>query len=42
MWFSSDMAKREFGVALRPAKLALNDAMVWYLANGYAKTTAST
>jgi len=37
MWFSSEKAKKELGFAPRPAKVALNDAVVWYLANGYAK-----
>ena len=40
MWFSSEKAKTELGFSPRAAKLALNDAVVWYLANGYAKTTA--
>jgi dihydroflavonol-4-reductase len=38
MWFSSEKAKTELGFAPRAAKLALNDAVVWYLANGYAKS----
>ena len=41
MWFSSEKAKAELGFAPRAAKLALKDAVEWYLANGYAKAPAS-
>jgi dihydroflavonol-4-reductase len=37
MWFSSEKAKSELGFAPRAAKLALKDAVEWYIANGYAK-----
>ncbi len=40
MWFSSAKAKKELGFAPRPAKLALKDAVDFYLANGYAKVLA--
>ncbi|MBI4059976.1 MAG: NAD-dependent epimerase/dehydratase family protein, partial [Elusimicrobia bacterium] len=36
MWFSSEKAKRELGFLPRPARMALKDAVHWYLANGYA------
>ena len=41
MWFSSEKAKAELGFSPRAAKLALKDAVEWYLANGYAKAPAS-
>ena len=41
MWFSSEKAKAELGFAPRAAKLALKDAVEWYIANGYAKAAAS-
>lgn len=41
MWFSSEKAKTELGFAPRAARLALKDAVEWYLANGYAKAPAS-
>lgn len=37
MWFKSDKAMNELGFAPRAAKIALKDAVEWYLANGYAK-----
>ncbi len=40
MWFSSEKAKSELGFAPRAARLALEDAVEWYLANGYAKAAA--
>lgn len=41
MWFSSEKAKAELGFAPRAARIALKDAVEWYLANGYAKAAAS-
>ncbi len=41
MWFSSEKAKRELGYSPRPARIALKDAVGWYLANGYAKVPAA-
>lgn len=37
MWFKSDKAKKELGFAPRAAKIALKDAVEWYVANGYIK-----
>jgi len=41
MWFSSAKAKKELGFEPRAAKIALKDAVEWYLANGYAKRTVA-
>jgi len=35
MFYSSDKAIRELGYQYRPAAEALEDAMDWFLANGY-------
>jgi dihydroflavonol-4-reductase len=35
MFYSSDKAIRELGYQYRPAAEALEDAMNWFLANGY-------
>jgi len=35
MFFSSEKARRELGYSVRPARLALEDAVRWYRDNGY-------
>ncbi|MCX7061468.1 MAG: NAD-dependent epimerase/dehydratase family protein [Gammaproteobacteria bacterium] len=37
MYFSCAKAKRELGYAPRPARLALEDAVAWFRANGYLR-----
>ena len=39
MYFSSDKAIEELGYQFRPAKEAINDAIEWFIKNGYCKTT---
>ncbi|MCH9048510.1 MAG: NAD-dependent epimerase/dehydratase family protein [Proteobacteria bacterium] len=39
MYFSSDKAIEELGYQFRPAKEAINDAIEWFIKNGYCKST---
>ncbi len=38
MYFSSDKAIEELGYQFRPAKEAINDAIEWFIKNGYCKS----
>ena len=39
MYFSSDKAIEELGYQFRPAQEAINDAIEWFIKNGYCKST---
>ena len=39
MYFSSNKAIEELGYQFRPAKEAINDAIEWFIKNGYCKST---
>lgn len=41
MWFSSDKARRELGYEPRAARSALEDAVAWFVAHGYARAAVA-